>query len=129
MGRKTYLPSEAATILRTHMELFTGPSAGDYVFTGNRGGRLSADTHLRGVWHPAVALAFPGGHHLSDLRRHDLRHSAVTAWLRSGVPPKQCQQMGGWKSLKAMLDIYAGLYGDDDKRAAEAIERFYRDAA
>lgn len=122
VARRTYLSTETAAVLRTHLALFVGAGPEAFVFTGNRGGRLCADTHLRTVWQPAVELAFPAGHRLSRLRRHDLRHAAVTGWLRAGVPPKQCQRMGGWKSLKVMLDVYAGLYGDDAERAEDAIE-------
>lgn len=120
--RRTYLSTETAAVLRTHLAQFVGASPEALVFSGKRGGRLCADTHLRAVWWPAVRMAFPPGHRLSNLRRHDLRHAAVTGWLRAGVAPKQCQRMGGWKSLKVMLDTYAGLYGDDAERAAEAIE-------
>lgn len=120
--RRTYLSAETAAILRSHLEHFVGAGPDAFVFTGKRGGRLCADTHLRTVWQPAMDLAFPAGHRLAQLRRHDLRHAAVTAWLRAGVPPKQCQKMGGWRSLKVMLDVYAGLYGDDAEKAEDAIE-------
>jgi integrase len=124
--RRTYLSAETAAVLRTHMELFVGTGPEAFVFTGKRGGRLCADTHLRTVWRPAVETAFPAGHRLAKLRRHDLRHAAVTGWLRAGVPPKQCQKMGGWRSLKVMLDVYAGLYGDDAEKAEDAIEDWRR---
>lgn len=61
---------------------------------------------------------------LSRLRRQDLRHAAVTAWLRAGVEPKVVQEWSGHMSLKVMLDVYTGVLKGDHKVGRDRYEAY-----
>lgn len=55
----------------------------------------------------------PPGHRLHGIDPHSLRHAGMSLWLRANLPLKMIQKMGGWKSLKVMLDVYAAVLPDD----------------
>jgi len=82
------------------------------VFT-TRGQRINISNFHRDVWAPAREATFPEGSPLREVRRHDLRHSAITAWLNNGVLLKTAQRWSGHRSLSVLLDTYAGVMKDD----------------
>jgi integrase len=67
----------------------------------------------RDVWAPARHEVFAEGNPLREVRRHDLRHSAMTAWLNNGVLLKTSQRWSGHRSFSVLLDTYAGVMRDD----------------
>lgn len=52
---------------------------------------------------------------------HDLRHTAVSLAIRSGVSIKMVQKMAGHASAMVTLDVYGHLYPEDVETAAEAM--------
>jgi len=53
---------------------------------------------------------------------HDLRHTAASLAIASGANVKAVQQMLGHASAAMMLDVYAGLFGDDLDAVALALD-------
>ncbi|GAB3621153.1 site-specific integrase [Glutamicibacter endophyticus] len=49
----------------------------------------------------------------TDLRVHDLRHTASSLLVRSGASVKAVQRMLGHATAAITLDVYAGLFEDD----------------
>lgn len=121
--REVLLPKQAANLLK---ELYAShkraPRLTQHVFAQPRGGPLDSDTFRRDRWTPLVAATFPDNHRLSDITPHALRHGGMTFWLRAGLPTPLIQRMGGWTSLKVMLDTYAGVLPEDLTLASQAIE-------
>jgi integrase len=55
-------------------------------------------------WSAAIkAIGFP------KLRVHDLRHTAASVWLGSGVDPKVVQRILGHASAAMTMDLYGHL--------------------
>jgi integrase len=59
---------------------------------------------------------------LTRLRRHDLRHSACSLWLRAGVDVTVCQRWSGHKRLSVFLDIYQGLIPGREESGVALLE-------
>lgn len=57
-------------------------------------------------WKHRLAIAAAG---VSSIRLHDLRHSAVTHLLRSGVPLEVVSKMLGHASLAITIDVYGHI--------------------
>jgi len=117
--RRVPVPTKVAARLCDHLATFCkGAATHELVF--NRQGRpYSLDVFGGEVWAPARRSLFPPvatldpasplQPKLSRIRRHDLRHSACSLWLRSGVDVTVCQRWSGHKRLSVFLDIYQGL--------------------
>ena len=60
---------------------------------------------IAGVSRARVDADRPTG---TRVRTHGLRHSAITAWLNSGVLPKTAQEWSGHNRLSVVLDTYVG---------------------
>lgn len=134
--RRVPVPSEVAARLRVHLaEHCGGARAHDLVF--HRNGR-PFDLAVFGddVWIPARRALFPPipglpassplQSKLSRLRRHDLRHSACSLWLRSGVDVTVCQRWSGHKRLSVFLDIYQGLIPGREEEGVRLLEAALR---
>jgi integrase len=83
------------------------------VFPNELGGFLSTTTLTR-TYHRILAEAHVNGRRL---RFHDLRHTAITAWLQDGTDPVTASRMAGHASVTITLDLY-GHTNDTAKRAA-----------
>ncbi len=51
-------------------------------------------------------------------RVHDLRHTAATIWLSSGLDPLTVQHWLGHATATLTLDLYGHFMGDDASQAA-----------
>lgn len=120
--RRIYLSSRWAGYLRTHLDTHVGEKAEARLFTGKRGGWLNPSTFRDKQWRPLVAEVFPVGHRLHEMTPHALRHAGMSLWLRAQLPLKKIQQMGGWASLRVMLDTYAAVLPDDDDLVVAGLE-------
>lgn len=120
--RRVYIPARAAAALRSHLDSSVDPEPGARVLAAPRGGPFDDDSFRRDRWDLLVAQLFPDGHRLAGITPHALRHAGMTMWLRHQVPLKLCQRMGGWHSLKVMLDVYAAVLPDDIDVAIAALE-------
>lgn len=78
-----------------------------YVF--ERGGQPIAD--IKTAFNAACKRAG-----LVNFHFHDLRHTAITRWVRAGVPERTIMRITGHRTLKA-YDRYVNLKADDLKAA------------
>ncbi len=130
--RRAPVPAKLAELLREHLTtMCTAAAPHDLVF--QRSGR-PVDLAVFGedVWKPARAKLFPLAPgldpasplqpKLARLRRHDLRHSACSLWLRAGVDVSVCQRWSGHKQLSVFLDIYQGLIPGREESGVVMVE-------
>lgn len=120
--RRIYLSSRWAGYLQSHLDEKVGREPDARLFTGKRGGWLDPSYFRDHYWALLVGEVFPSGHRLHEIGPHALRHAGMSLWLRAQVPLKMIQQMGGWASLRVMLDTYAAVLPDDDDRVVAALE-------
>jgi integrase len=83
------------TILRNHIDTF-GLAGDGRLFTNEHGGVVGSSTYYR-VWQETPALALPPAAVtlLLAARRYDLRHSALSTWLNSGVDATEVAERAG----------------------------------
>lgn len=122
-GRGRVVALDAATVaaVRRHLaaqreERFAwGPAYQDegLVFCRENGTPL----HPNVVTHVFVRLAAEA--RLPRIRLHDIRHSAVTAMLRSGVSVKAVSERVGHASTSFTQDVYASVLPDMQREAAD----------
>jgi integrase len=86
------------------------------------GARINLSSFHRDVREPVRTQTFPEGSTLRRVRRHDLRHSAITAWLNSGVLLKTAQQWSGHRQLSVLLDTYLGVMTGDAEVSLQRVE-------
>ena len=101
-GRARIVPlaADAVPVVRRWA---AGKSAGDLLFTNTLGNRLNG-----WAWKQLVHWA----EHSRGRRVHDLRHTAATIWLTSGVPLKTAQAWLGHSSATLTADTYAHYLPD-----------------
>jgi integrase len=114
---------DAATVaaMQSHLarqreeRLAWGPAYQDHglVFCRENGTAL----HPNVVTHVFIRLAAAAG--LPRIRLHDIRHSAVTAMLRSGVSVKAVSERVGHASTAFTQDVYATVLPDMQREAAD----------
>lgn len=113
--RQITIPKFVVRDLGDHIS--NGYSNDRLVFTGTRGGRLQPDGFRKFPW--AKALKDAG---LEGVRFHDLRHTAVSIWIREGASPKLVAYRAGHASVQYVLDTYGHLFGDEDLELAERLD-------
>lgn len=107
-GRSVPLPEELAPIIA---EWSAGKNADDLLFSSPEGKRLNNSNWRRIVgWSDAC----------SGRRVHDLRHTAATFWLQSGIDVKTVQQWLGHASAQLTLNLYSHWMGSTADAAAIA---------
>jgi integrase len=123
--RRVPVHPELVTLLRNHLKEYgTGP--GGRVFTLPRGGVLTDRAYLA-VFHKARATAFTKAEAASLLARrpYDLRHAAVSTWLRAAGDPAQVAEWAG-HSVDVLLRVYAkcvaGQEAETKRRILEATQ-------
>jgi integrase len=87
--------------------LLAGKADDEHVVAGPAGGssRFRPSVYRRRFWWPAAAaIGRP------DLRMHDLRHAAVSLWIRAKYDAKQVQTMAGHESIGITFDLYGHLF-------------------
>ena len=82
----------------------------------NASGRLVAVSNYSPVWSRARAQPWPEGHALSKTTVYDLRHTAATTMLRSGVMPSEVARRLG-HSVDVLMRVYAGVFQDERDRS------------
>jgi hypothetical protein len=60
---------------------------------------------------------------IDGLTPHDLRHSAASLAIASGVTAKHVQRMLGHRSAAMTLDVYASLFEDDLDTVSDRLEK------
>lgn len=107
--RSVHMGPRLVEVLQDHRrsQLEQGLLAGDHwqdqdlVFTNATGGPLDP-SHQTGVFKAAVDKAS-----LPPMRFHDLRHTAATLMLGSGIHPKVVSEMLGHSIVTLTLDVYS----------------------
>ena len=95
-----------------------GYASDERVFTGRRsGGPLQPDYFRKYPWTKATEAAG-----LAPLRVHDLRHTAVSIWIREGASPNLVAYRAGHSSVQYVLDTYGHLFGDEDAALADKLD-------
>lgn len=141
-GHLRVLPGEAKTAgsLRTlaapaflidelarHMEVHRRDDRGDreaLLFVGPRGGTLRRRFAER-TFRAAVERAGLD----PSLTFHGLRHVAMSALVEENVHPRVMQRRAGHSTSKLTMELYAHVTDDADRRAAEALDERFRQAA
>jgi integrase len=121
-SRTIPVPWELSPIAEHHLRTYVAAGADAYVFTTAAGTRLNASNFQRDVWRPARRAVFGGEGALAGVRRHDLRHGAITAWLNAGVPLKTAQAWSGHRTASVLLDTYLGVMRGDEDLATQKFE-------
>ena len=85
-----------------------GLQADDLLFTNTEGRRLNG-----WAWKQRVRWAETA----RGRRVHDLRHTAASLWLSSGVPPKTVQAWLGHSSATLTLDTYSHFLPASENRS------------
>ncbi|WP_367835286.1 tyrosine-type recombinase/integrase [Streptomyces rochei] len=120
------IPPQLVAILRQHLDMF-GTAEDGRLFTNERGGVVGSSTYYR-VWQEARALALPPAVVASPLaaRPYDLRHSALSTWLNSGVDPTEVAERAG-NSVEVLLSRYAKCIDGRQEIANRKIEELLRE--
>jgi integrase len=120
------VPPQLVTLLRQHLDTF-GTAEDGRLFTNERGGVVGSSTYYR-VWQEARALALPPSAVASPLaaRPYDLRHSALSTWLNSGVDPTEVAERAG-NSVEVLLSRYAKCIDGRQEIANRKIEDLLRE--
>jgi integrase len=120
------IPPQLVAILQQHLDTF-GTAEDGRLFTNERGGVVGSSTYYR-VWQEARALALPPAAVASPLaaRPYDLRHSALSTWLNSGVDPTEVAERAG-NSVEVLLSRYAKCIDGRQEIANRKIEELLRE--
>jgi len=89
----------------------------DLEFTTYVGTPIEARNLMRREFYPLLERAG-----LPAIRFHDLRHSAATLMLGSGVHPKVASEMLGHSQIAVTLDLYSHVTPTMQAQAAEAMD-------
>lgn len=130
--RRVPVPSAVAAVLREQLAARATKLRGDDLVFERHGRPYNLSGFHADVWAPARAVVFPldpdldpdspRQPKLARLRRHDLRHSACSLWLRAGVDVTVCQKWSGHKRLSVFLDIYQGVMPGREQEGVESLE-------
>ena len=113
---------ELVALLRNHLKEY-GTGTSGRVFTLARGGVLTDRAYLA-VFHKARAAAFTADEAPSLLARrpYDLRHAAVSTWLKATADPPQVAEWAG-HSVDVLLRVYAKcIAGQKDEAKRRILE-------
>lgn len=103
------LPKAVLDRLAQHMETYPG----DYVFTTETGKRVSYRNFNVRVFGPVSG----------DLVIHDLRHTAITHWIRAGVDLPRIAAWAGHTTPAFTLAQYAGYFPNDTEDLMKALDK------
>jgi len=110
------LPQVVVDALAAHVATFgLGPEG--LIFTGPRGGAVRRTT-FSDMWRRAAGpLGIDKGEGF-----HQLRHFYVSLLIRAGESVKTVQVRLGHTSAQMTLDVYAGLWPEDEDRTRTAVD-------
>lgn len=110
--RKVPLPQDVTDALAQHMRVYSKT----HVFTTAQGKQIRANTFRARQFKRAVSESGLGG-----LRIHDLRHTAVSMWIREGFDLLRVKTWAGHTSATFTVDRYGQLYETDDAALLETL--------
>lgn len=118
--RRIPIPPSVIDELAEHLRRFSQGSS--RVFQSPEGGPLRR-SFIKRFWIPATKAA--GVH---PFRFHDLRHTAISYWIKCGASPKQIAKWAGHTSTSVVLDRYGHLFPEEDQRLIGALDALFRQA-
>lgn len=129
-------------LIREELESHRLRVGGDIVFPAPNGGYLRASLFRRRFWNPACVAAGLGKWRRAEpkgvddegkivgydgLVIHEMRHTAVSLWIATGVSVKEIAVRAGHRSVVTVLDRYGHLLPRDDNED-DALDRLARAA-
>ncbi len=125
-GRAVPCPPELTALLYDHLTRFgTGPDG--RLFQGVRnGGRMGSTVYGR-AWAAARAAVFTSEVLASPIakRPYDLRHAAVSTWLKAGVEVTRVAEWAG-HSVAVLLRVYAKFIDGGEQAARSRVAETLR---
>jgi integrase len=112
--RTVTVPPHVATLLKAHMDRFTGSGPDAFLFTTTRGKRLSTAAFTKAVKKGYVVIGKP------DMRVHDLRHVGATLAAQAGATTKELMSRLG-HTTPAMSMRYQIAAADRDAAIADRL--------
>jgi integrase len=116
--RSVPIPPLLVDYMRRHMRRF--PPVGDRIFTTSSGKPMSSTSYSQ-AWKRARFNQWPADTAFAKVTLYDLRHSAATLMLRSGVVPAEVARRLG-HSVDVLMRTYAGVLDDELDRSNALIE-------
>jgi len=98
------LPRHVIDTLKQHRNAY--PSR--WVFTTTNGSQVNPRAFNRRSFHTALATA------KLDCHVHDLRHTAISLWIRAGVDLPRVKAWAGHSTVTVTLNTYAKFFPTDD---------------
>lgn len=120
--RSIPIPAELTPRFQAHLDGFVPRRADALAFTTPTGRRIHLSNFHRDGWEPARRQVFAEDSPLRTVRRHDLRHSAITAWLNAGVTLKTAQRWSGHRTASVLLNTYLGVMRHDLSTSLARVE-------
>jgi integrase len=122
-GRRSItLPQFVVQMLNEHLASYTEADPQAFVFTGPEGGPLRVSLWRQRQWRDAVTAA-----DLTPLTPHDLRHTAVALWIKSGANVLEVSRRAGHTSVSFTLDRYGHLFPEADLAVADRLDAMVTD--
>jgi integrase len=125
-GRTVPCPPELTTLLHEHLDKH-GTAPDGRLFRGTRqDGRISSTVYGR-TWAAARAAVFTPEVLASPLakRPYDLRHAAVSTWLKAGVEVTRVAEWAG-HSVAVLMRVYAKFIDGGEHNARARVEQALR---
>lgn len=129
--RSVTLPPFVAKLLEEHLKKWEAPGPDGLVFANQLGNPLNGPSFRSNVFMPACAKAGLGTivkkkgqrtRYVTDVRIHDLRHTAVALAIAVGAHPKAIQARMGHASITMTLDRYGHLFPEMDETIADRLQ-------
>lgn len=116
--RDVPLPQHVIDALRSHREAYRS----EWVFTTGTGAQLNPRAFNR--------RSFATGKAKADLkcRVHDLRHTAISLWIRAGVDLPRVKKWAGHTDAAFTLNTYAKFFPTDDAGVMDMLNSGIADA-
>jgi integrase len=117
--RVVVLPRQIADALERHIRRFSSWDPEAFVFTTDAGGKIDLHNWRARVFAPAAKRADVN----HGLRVYDLRHTAASRAINSGVPLPMVAAMLGHADATTTLKVYAHVLDTDQRRLADLLDR------
>ena len=116
--RELALPLITVNALRKHLTDHLSDST--YVFTMKNGTPISPINIIKHFKKRLKAAGLP-----EEIRIHDIRHSVISWWLKSGMNIREVQELAGHAQASTTLAIYSHVLPGYNEEAAKKIEGMF----
>ena len=120
--RRVPMPGVVVDALELH-QLGADDPANGYVWPNSEGRPRRGAGFRNRVWKPACAIAG-----LDGLVIHELRHTAVAAWIEAGADPTEVAARAGHRSVVTVLDRYGHRFARHAGRVNDALDALYAES-